>query len=295
MQPQALSGSPPGPAPCGRRASSTVHGSKGTGHTTDILGALGAVTVADSTPAVWYSDVTKKSLREAVWTGTAWRLRTLDGLGSVVSGHTTDALAGPVTVTAPYNLPNVAYFDAKTGALRDSYWNGGAWVFASVDGPGTSSPGRTHDHLGGAVVSAVPPLAPQDWYLDAHTGALRRLWWENTGWHAEIVDGPGAATSGATTDALSGPLAVTTANGNASVVYLDASTHVMREATWTGAGWKLSTVAHRTAVLARSVLFFLATGARLAHGADPQPEPDGPQSCSLVEDTEARVQRDRSW
>jgi len=217
-------------------------GAKATNHTNDILGALGAVTIADTTPALWYADVTKKSLREAVWTGTAWRLRTLDGLGSAVSGHTNDTLAGPVTVTAPYNLPNVAYFDSHTGALRDSYWNGGAWVFASVDGPGTSLPGRTHDRLAGAVVSAVPPLAPQVWYLDAHTGALRHLWWENSGWRSEIVDGPGAATGGATTDALSGPLSVTTANGSASVVYLDASTHAIREATWTGAGWKLSTV-----------------------------------------------------
>jgi hypothetical protein len=39
-------------------------------------------------------------------------------------------------------------------------------------------------------------------------------------------------------------LAVTTTDGNASVVYLDALTHEIRQATWNGAGWQLSAVGH---------------------------------------------------
>jgi PKD repeat protein len=222
-------------------------GAKTAKHTRHRLGALAAVTIADRTPALWYIDLKSEGLREAVWTGTSWRLRTLDGPGSAVAGHTQDALAGPVTVTAPYNLPNVAYFDAKTGALRDSYWNGAAWQFSSVDGPGTSSAGHTSHKLGGAVVSAVPPVAPQVWYLDAHTGSLRHLWWENSLWRAELVDGLHAKSSGTTADKLSGPLAVTTTNGDASVVYLDALTHEIRQATWTGADWQVTVVEHGAA------------------------------------------------
>ena len=220
-------------------------GAKTKKHTHDRLGAIGAVTVGDSTPALWYLDTKSNGLREAVWTGKSWRLRTLDGPGSTVSGHTHDALAGPVTVTAPYGLPNVSYFDAKTGAFIDSYWNGAAWVFHAVDGPGTSSPGHTSDKLGGAVVSAVPPLAPQVWYLDTKTGALRHSWWENSGWRTELVDGPGASGAGTTGHKLTGPLGVTTTDGNASVLYLDAHNGSIREATWDGAGWQFSVVSHQ--------------------------------------------------
>ena len=92
------------------------------------------------------------------------------------------------------------------------------------------------------------------WYLDAQTGALRHAWWEDFTWRSEIVDGPKATTSGATHDKLEAPLAVTTPDGLPSVLYVDRHSGAIRQATWAGGGWHLSTVEqHAASALAAAV------------------------------------------
>jgi surface antigen len=100
---------------------------------------------------LFYPDTSKGSLRHAWWTGTAWDFETLDGPGSVMSGHTSDHVGAAVGVTEVNGDPQVYYHDSTAGSLRHAWWTGTAWRFETLDGPGSAMTGHTSDHVGTAV------------------------------------------------------------------------------------------------------------------------------------------------
>jgi len=131
-------------------------GSTGAGRTRQPLAGPLAVAVPSSgEPNLWYLDKTTGALRHAWWTGAVWQFETLDGPGSRGVGRTKDPIIGAIAVATPDGRPNLWYLDRATGTLRHAWWTGAVWQFENLDGPGTSGPGRTQDHIGPAVTAMV--------------------------------------------------------------------------------------------------------------------------------------------
>ncbi len=120
-------------------------GSTLAGHTTDHVGAAVGVTQMAGDTQVYYYDATRRSLRHAWWTGTAWQFETLDGAGSVIAGHGTDHVGAAVSVTSSASGPQVFYADATDGSLREAWWTATGWDFETLDGAGSTLPGHTGD------------------------------------------------------------------------------------------------------------------------------------------------------
>ena len=100
---------------------------------------------------VYYYDATRRSLRHAWWTGSAWQFETLDGAGSVIAGHDADQVGSAVSVTEMTNGPQVYYTDATAHSLRHAWWTSTGWQFETLDGPGSTLPGRTGNQVGATV------------------------------------------------------------------------------------------------------------------------------------------------
>ena len=128
----------------------TLDGSGSTlaGHTADAVGAAVAVTQLQGNAQVYYYDATRMSLRHAFWTGSGWVLETLDGPGSVISGHDTDQVGSSVSVTEMPGGPQVYYADATAGSLRHAWWTPAGWRFETLDGRGSTMAGHTSDGVG---------------------------------------------------------------------------------------------------------------------------------------------------
>jgi hypothetical protein len=121
------------------------------GHSADDVGSAVAVTQLNGNAQVFYDDATRTSLRHAFWTGTAWVLETLDGPGSVISGHDTDQVGSAVSATEMPGGPQVYYADATAGSLRHTWWTPSGWRFQTLDGPGSTIAGHTGDRVGSGV------------------------------------------------------------------------------------------------------------------------------------------------
>lgn len=126
-------------------------GSALAGHTADHVGSAVAVTQMKGNAQVYYYDATRQSLRHAFWTGSAWVLETLDGSGSVISGHDADHVGSAVSVTEMPAGPQVFYADSTAGSLRHAWWTTTGWQFETLDGPGSTVAGHTAGHVGGGV------------------------------------------------------------------------------------------------------------------------------------------------
>jgi hypothetical protein len=126
-------------------------GSTLAGHTADQVGAAVAVTQMKGDAQVYYYDATRQSLRHAFWTGSRWMFETLDGAGSVISGHDGDHVGSAVSVTEMPNGPQVYYADATADSLRHAWWTSSGWQFETLDGPGSVIAGHTGDRVGGGV------------------------------------------------------------------------------------------------------------------------------------------------
>jgi len=125
-------------------------GSAVAGHTADRVGSAVSVTRMKGDAQVYYYDATRQSLRHAFWTGSRWVFETLDGAGSVISGHDTDGVGSSVSVTEMVNGPQVYYADATAGSLRHAWWTPTGWRFETLDGPGSTISGHTSGRVGAA-------------------------------------------------------------------------------------------------------------------------------------------------
>jgi hypothetical protein len=121
------------------------------GHTADHVGSAVGVTRLNGATQVYYYDATRQSLRHAWWTGAVWLFETLDGMGSVITGHDSDQVGAALSVTTMATGPQVFYVDASRGSLRHAWWMSSGWHFETLDGPGSTLPGRTADTIGASV------------------------------------------------------------------------------------------------------------------------------------------------
>ena len=126
-------------------------GSALAGHTADSVGSAVSVTQMAGNAQAFYYDATRKSLRHAFWTGSGWVLETLDGPGSVISGHDAGQVGSAVSVTETTSGPQVYYADATVDALRRAWWTSAGWQFEILDGAGSTVAGRTAGRVGGSV------------------------------------------------------------------------------------------------------------------------------------------------
>jgi hypothetical protein len=77
----------------------------------------------------------------------------------------------------------------------------------TLDGPSSTLPGHTADHVGSAVAVTQMNGDAQVYY--ATRRSLRHAWWTSAGWHFETLDGPGSTFSGHTGNRVGATVAVT--------------------------------------------------------------------------------------
>ncbi len=136
----------------------------GAGRTGASIGtSISAVSGTDGSLHVFYGAATGR-LRHARFNGSSWAFEDLDGPGvaSGAQGVTPHAVGGSISAVqnSPAPFVDVVYSDASVQSLRHAQWNGTAWRFEVVDGPGNITAGGTTDEVGfpfvtGAVTQQV--------------------------------------------------------------------------------------------------------------------------------------------
>jgi hypothetical protein len=201
--------------------------------TTRPAGPVAAV-VFGGVVHLWYAQhgegASATTLGHSWMSGNTWRQETLDGAGGT-SGRISAQIGGAVSAEIDHGLPHVFYFNASGGNLRQGWWTGAHWQFATLDG--TPGPyGRLDSDLGGSVSAVNDGGVAHVYYYDAGRGNLRQAWWAGTHWQYATLDG-------ATADAGS---AVSAAPRH--VFYYDATTGNLRQAWYDVAGrrWQYATL-----------------------------------------------------
>ena len=75
----------------------------------------------------------------------------LDRPSLTLPGHTADHVGSAVSVTQMNGNPQVYYTDATAHSLRHAWWTSAGWHFETLDGPGSTLPGRTGNQVGVSV------------------------------------------------------------------------------------------------------------------------------------------------
>lgn len=207
----------------------------------EVAGAV-AVVEFGRTPHVFYHDETAGRLRHAWFAGTRWAFEDLDGNG-VAGGNgraTTSDVGEYVTATIWNGEPHVFYRDATNARLRHGWWNGRAWLFENLDGPGVAGGnGRTAN--GVAEYNRVQVYAglPHVFYRDTTAGRLRHGWWSGRSWLFENLDGPGVpGGNGRAGDVVGAHVEVIVDRTALDVYHVATTDGRLRRAGWTGAGWE---------------------------------------------------------
>jgi Putative Ig domain len=216
----------------------------------------GAVAVADlrlavaGMPEAFSYDSSAGSLRDARWTGTRWDLTTIDGSGSALAGHTSGQVGRASSAVEIDGQPLVFYSDATTGSLRAAWRSGGRWRLETLDGPGSTQPGHTADHVGSAISAVVVAGQPEVFYDDASDASLRYARLTASGWRFETLDGPGSVLSQHTRHHVGSAISALVADGQPQVYYYDATAGTLRRAWRSGARWFFRTIDGPTARIA---------------------------------------------
>ena len=165
----------------------------------------GAVATADllltvnGEPDAFYYDSSTGSLRDAQLTSGGWVIAALDGSSSTLAGHTSDVVGLVSSAVVIDGGPMVYYSDSTTNSLRAAWRADGAsggWRFETLDGPSSTLPGHTADHVGSAVSVTQLNGNPQVYYYDATRRSLRHAWWTGLAWQFETLDGAGSVIAG---------------------------------------------------------------------------------------------------
>jgi hypothetical protein len=182
-------------------------GSAYSGHTTDAVGSSDSMVVYNGQLHVLTADSTASSLRHDWWDGSRWNFETIDGSGSAYSGHTTDAVGFGNNSMIVYNgqlhvltLDHTGPIGLPASSLRHDWWDGSRWNFEILDGPGSSYPGHSTDLVGIDNSVTVYNGQLQVFTNDLSAGSLRHDWWDGSRWNFEVLDGPGSAYPGRSTD-----------------------------------------------------------------------------------------------
>ena len=201
-------------------------------------------------PEAFYYDSSAGSLRDGRWTGTRWVFTTIDGPGSTLAGHTPDNVGRAASAVEIDGQPTVFYSDATTGSLRTAWRSGGSWRFETLDGPGSTAPGHTADHVGSAVSAVVVAGEPEVFYYDASDASLRFARLTASGWQLETLDGPGSVLYQHTRHDVGSAISALVADGFPQVYYYDATADALHRAWWNGTRWFFLTIDGSTARIA---------------------------------------------
>ena len=214
----------------------------GGGRTTHDVGKATTTLLYNARPHVFYYDDTDKSLRHAYYNGVAWAFETLDGTGSTRPGHTLNEV-GTHSAAVVYNgRPHVFYDDITDTSLRHAYWNGVAWAFEALDGPGSTVPGHTVNAVGQYPAVVLYDARPHVFYQDAANKALRHAYYNGMAWAFEALDGPGSTLPGHTNNNVGYEAAATIYGGKPQVFHGGAVPDTLRRAYWNGTAWILETI-----------------------------------------------------
>lgn len=211
-------------------------GADGPGYTTGEIGDGLSALFRNGRPEAWYTDATNGTLRHASWSGSAWRLETVDGPNATTAGHTSDDIGEGSTAVDIEGTAHVWYVTGA-GALRHAVAAGSTWLTETLDGPDASGAGRTDDDIGPSLAALAVNGAPNVWYVDDTTGDLRHAGWNGAAWQIEIVDGPGATAPGHTTEEIDPAVVALPVFGTPQLWYTSSS-GALRHATAAGDSWQ---------------------------------------------------------
>jgi hypothetical protein len=136
-------------------------------------------------------------LRQVWWDGAAgrWRTQDLDGPGTTGAGRSATPTGHDPTAVVFAGGPHVFVRD-DAGNLRQAWWTGARWAFATLQGPATCGDCAPGTAARAALFGGVPHV----WHHDTSTGALRHSWWSGVAWAHEVLDGGGDAQAAAVSD-----------------------------------------------------------------------------------------------
>jgi hypothetical protein len=218
-------------------------------HTWHHVGSAVSAVVVDGKPEVYYYDATAGAMHCAWWNGARWFFLTVDGPTSLIAGHTAAAVGSALSATLLGGQPQVYYDDAGAASLRYARRTAAGWRFETLDGPSSTLPGHTSDHVGSAVSVTQLNGNPQVYYYDAARRSLRHAWWTGAAWQFETLDGAGSVIAGHDGDQVGSSVSVTAMTNGPQVYYTDATAHTLRHAWWTSAGWHFETLDGRGSTL----------------------------------------------
>ena len=150
-------------------------------HTWHHVGSALSAVVVGGAPQVYYYDSTAGALHRAWRNGSRWFFLTIDGPTSRNPGHTGYRVGSAISATLLGGQPQVYYDDDGAASLRYARLTGAGWQFETLDGPSSTLPGRTGDHVGSAVSVTQMNGNAQVYYYDATRRSLRHAWMERVG------------------------------------------------------------------------------------------------------------------
>lgn len=167
--------------------------------------------------------------------------------------------------------PEVFSYDATTGSLRDARWTGTVWDFTTLDGPGSTLPGHTTDHVGASSSAVEIGGQPMAFYSDTTAGSLRVAWRTGGSWQFETLDGPGSTLAAHTASHVGVAVSAVIVAGEPQVFYSDTTSGSLRYAWRTTTGWHLETLDGPDSVLAQHTADHVGSAlSALAVGGQPQ-------------------------
>jgi Putative Ig domain len=211
-------------------------------HTWHHVGSSVSAVVVDGAPQVYYYDSTVGALHCAWWKGSRWFFLTIDGPTARTAGHTGFRVGSAVSATVLGGRAQVYYDDGGGASLRYAEQTAAGWRFETLDGPSSTLPGHTADHVGSAVSVTQMNGNAQVYYYDATRRSLRHAWWTGSAWQFETLDGPGSVIAGHDGDQVGSAVSVTEMTNGPQVYYTDATAHSLRHAWWTSDGWHFETL-----------------------------------------------------
>ena len=152
---------------------------------------------------------------------------TLDGVGGS-NGRTTHSVGTDVSATAQTGVVHVFYRDDTDQDLRHGWFDGGVWMFETLDGNSTVD-GRTSHDVGRRSVALVYRDKLNVIYADDTEGDVRRAVFDGSTWRYSVLDG-NRTTGGRTTDPVGAAIRAGVWDSRLHVLYTVAPSG-LREAT----------------------------------------------------------------
>ncbi|MFA6331978.1 MAG: hypothetical protein WCX22_03420 [Methanoregula sp.] len=219
-------------------------------HSADVGEYSSLALDANGNPRISYYDKTHGDLKYAAWSGTSWKIETVDGISRTFADRSLIGKNDRYTEVGRYSSlaldadgnPKISYYDQKNGDLKYAAWDGTSWKIETVDGitkiaDEHSLKGKVYRHSEVGEYSSLSLDTdgnPKISYYDKTHGALKYAVWNGTAWEIETVDSSGKVGE-FTSLRLDG-------NNDPRIAYYDRTNKDLKFAAWNGAVWQIETV-----------------------------------------------------